>query len=66
MGSMESAADSPFDPYDTNVLLAADVIYDVGKIPSLLRATRKFFLLTNLPLPSSSPPPLRLRPNGHR
>ena len=48
---MGSAADSPFDPCNVNVLLAADVVYDVGKIPSLVRATRKLFLLTDLPPP---------------
>ena len=50
-GSTLSASDSPFDPYNANVLLAADVIYNVGKIPSLIRATHKFILLPDRPLP---------------
>ena len=60
-GSTLSASDSPFDPYNANVLLAADVIYNVGKIPSLIRATHKFILLPDRPLP---PPSRRLCPNG--
>ena len=65
MGSTGSAVDSPFDPYDANVLLAADVVYDFGKIPSLVRSTQKFLLLPDRALPSPPPPP-RLRPNGRR
>ena len=56
MGSTGSAVDSPFDPYDANVLLAADVVYDFGKIPSLVRSTQKFLLLPDRALPS---PPRR-------
>ena len=52
-GSTGSAADSPFEPYDANVLLAADVVYNVSDIPNLIRPTRKFILLLDRlpPLP---------------
>ena len=53
---MESAADFLFVPYDDNVLLSVDVVYDVGKIPSLFRVTHKLLLLPDRPLPPPSLP----------
>ena len=56
-GSTGSSADSLFEPYDVNVLLAANGVYNVGNIPSLVRATRKFLLLPDRLLPPPSLPP---------
>ena len=57
--STVSAANSPFDPYNSDVLLAIDVVYNVGRIPSFFRETRKFLLLRNRLLP---PPPAAVDP----
>ena len=62
-GSAGSAANSLFGPYNADIILASDVVYDVGEIPSLVRATRKFLILpdrkpTNPP--ASAAPPKRL------